>query len=301
VSLSAVELFVQRPGHPLRPATWRWAAANYVRNRPPADPVTYQDEYCRAAGDLQEGLAGASSDELRAALLFKAGAAADAYVFWISASTAEGNPHPDDCRDYPMAGAITAPALAKAELEALILAGKPVEKIARHVGLDPETVRWYERLWFDVRDRLRRPGWVAQAVIGSLHQGSPAALLPALVRAYGYYTKSARLVKAVVAAFDAPAARKAARDPARFFMADAAHASGLKAALAARLLPLDRRTYARVVELHHEALDLEAKAQLTGSSAAESTYLDAVNRLSGALAHGYGEPVDLPPEPPLCS
>jgi hypothetical protein len=76
-------------------------------------------------------------------------------------------------------------------------------------------------------------------------------------------------------------------------------ASGLKAALAARLLPLDRRTYARVVELHHEALDLEAKAQLTGSSAAESTYLDAVNRLSGALAHGYGEPVDLPPEPPL--
>src|SRR5438067_1928326 len=97
-----------------------------------------------------------------------------------------------------------------------------------HSPTRPPAWRWH----LAGRDRLDRPGWVAANVIGSLHHGSVAALLPALVRAYGYYTRSARIVRAAATGFDHAAARRAAREnPDRFFAADAVSAGGLKAAL----------------------------------------------------------------------
>lgn len=291
--ISAFTVTTFRPTHPLRAPAWRWAAAKWVRDGAPANPRTAPDDHVKAAAQFQRVMA-EGNEAQRAREYERSPDLTEAFHYhqWGTLASEEAVAvDGGDARDPYSAtcfGPLTAPAMALAELEALILAGKPAAKIAVHTGLSVGAVGWYERLWFDVRDRLNRAGWVAANVIGSLHQGTVGALLPALVRAYGYYTKKARIVRAVVAAFDAPAARAAAEDPARFFLADAASAGGMKAALAVRLLPLNKRTYARVVELHHQAIEVDAKAKLTDASTDEAKFRQAAELLAGRIDKRYG-------------
>jgi hypothetical protein len=218
---------------------------------------------------------------------------AQAYSFWVAGAVACGvrsdgsSGQPDDDRMY---GPLSENALAVAELEALVLARKKPEHISKHTGLSASAVRWYEALWFDVRDRLCRPGWVSAQVIGSLHQGSVATLLPALVRAYGYYSKSTRTVRQAVTGFDPVAARQAARDnPDRFFAADAIAAGGLKAALAIRLMPLvDRKVYGRVIELHQEALRIQADTAEPTGGADQARWRESFAKLQSKIDLTFG-------------
>lgn len=49
-------------------------------------------------------------------------------------------------------------------IECRVLAAQSPEEIAQAVGCSPETVVWYERLFFDVRDRLEHRDWVTKHV-----------------------------------------------------------------------------------------------------------------------------------------
>lgn len=296
---TAAELMVLRAGSPLRPPGWVWAFARLYRSLPPACRIMPADPYVHKAIDFQHHMLDPSlSVPATAAALLAAGDAGDAYAFWAAAEAAALPPPkapgggPDD-EDRPVPGSsgpCSPMALAKAEVEALILAGKSPATISKVSGLSPEAAVWFEKWFFDVRDRLRRPGWIAANVIGPLHYGTPAMLMPALIRAYGYYTKSARVVRTVTSTFDGPASRIAAKTPATFFKADAESASGIKAALAARLLPLNAKTYARVIELHHEALDVAARTTTDSGAESESKYRDALNELSGRISFDYNQP-----------
>lgn len=264
-----------------------------IRNMPKVRKAP--DEYVQRAIELQAGLEVASSDE-RAQCIAELGEAADAYDFWEAANVAANTAipsAPDGARTW---GTLVGDAMVRVELEALVLANKSPTKIARHVGISEQAVIWYERWWFDVRDRLTNAGWISTQVIGSLHQGTIATLLPATIKAYGYYTRSARIVKAAAGMFDINAARRAGRDPGRFFATDAANAGAIKAALVARMLPIhDPRTYARVIELHHEARDVDAKTKQLGGSEDEALFRDATSRLFGRVERGYGAaPTDAP-------
>jgi hypothetical protein len=55
---------------------------------------------------------------------------------------------------------------ARWELCGRLLAGQTDEEIAAHTGLAPEAVRWFEALFFRVRDRLHARDWVYTQVIG---------------------------------------------------------------------------------------------------------------------------------------
>lgn len=299
MAVSLTGLLNARPGCAQRPPDWRWELAR-ARREYARDPRTLGllavDEYVGLAEELQAAADLSSPDPDRLAFLLTAAEAAEAYAFRVGTLAAESAPG-EDGQFY---GPLTAMAMSRAELEALVLAGKSPKTISKVCGLSEAAAGWYERFWFDVRDRLGRPGWVAANAIGDLHQpGTPAALLPALVRAYGYYTKSARVVRAVVSTFDAPAARRAAKDPGRFFAADAAQSGALKAALATRVWGIHPKSVARIVELHHEALDIEAKFSNLGGSDAEAKYRDAAARVLGTIELAYGaEPDDDAPSLP---
>jgi hypothetical protein len=177
-----------------------------------------------------------------------------------------------------------------AELEAYILAGKSHERIAARTGLSADAVAWYEALWFDVRDRLKYTSWVLANVIGSLHQGTIATLLPALIRSYGYHSRSTRVIAAVASGFDRRTAAIAASDPDKFFAADATFAGALKANLAIRLLPLqDRRTYARAIELHQEATRIAADTAAHAGGDAENKLRAAVQELGQRMKFQYAK------------
>lgn len=278
-----------RESSPQRPPTWRWDLAGTLASAPQAE-LTAQDDWVRTARRIQDENRSGATESAVAAAIASLGPVADAYAFWLNGRTAAaGTPNKPD--DYtPVFGPLTPAALALAELEALVLADKKPASIAKHTGLSVPAVLWYERLWFDVRSRLKQRGWVANAVIGTLHQGNLGTLLPALIRAYGYFTKSARIVSALVSGFDARVARNAAQSPESFFAADAMAAGGMKAALAVRLMPLnDRRTHARVVELHQEATRIAADATALAGNDDENKLRAAVNVLTDRVKFKYGK------------
>jgi hypothetical protein len=284
-----------RPGSPFRPVTWRWQLAQEIRSGPAARRRACPDDQVRTAVEVQEGLEQYDVDE-KLRLLDRHDGLGDAYAFWVSGSTTAADKGPGS-------GPLSSAALAQAELEALVLAGKRPEKIAAHTGMSEAAVGWYEALWFDVRSRRRHPGWVAANVIGSLHHGTAATLIPALVRAMGYYTRSMRVVTAVTCSFDGRAARTSADDPARFFASDAIFAGRLKASLATRLYTLDQKTFGRIIELHHEAVDLETKTRQTTGSEGETKFLDAFKQLQKSLStkgsYGWGDADQATPVPRL--
>lgn len=290
----ALDLLVLRASSGRRPPAWRWRLARLLRDAPASAKAITTDAAVSLAMELQTGIDEAADQLETLQILLRVGDAAEAYEFWLSGKTAEALPPPpsggNEEEEKQSGGPISPAVLARAEIEGLILAGKRPELIAKQMGLSVAAVGWYEQWFFDVRDRLKSPGWISSAVIGNLHRGSPAALYPSLIRAYGYYTRSSKIVRAVTGTFYAAASRRNAKDLDTFFQADARQASGMKAALAARLLPLNSHTYARVIELHHEALDVEAKNnKQLGGTESEEQYKEAVGKLKGNVVWGYGQ------------
>lgn len=303
-------LLALRPDHPFRPPDWRWELARLRREGAvPRYLSAVADPAVNHAETIQNGFdAAASVGDASAALNAVGPDAALAASFWLHTGAPEQPsdpppppPGPPAQGGPPARRAAQPPAhdlsLERPALEAYVLAGKPLEKIGPAFGLTPAAVRWYETFWFDVRTRRRQEMWVASNVIGPLHEGPPAVILPRLVRAYGYYTGSTRLVKALVSSFDRGSAASAARDPANFFGRDARAAINMKAALAARMMPLTDRTYARVLEVHQEVADLELKAREAVGTASENTYKEAAAALFGRVRAEYGKvPTDLSAE-----
>lgn len=69
----------------------------------------------------------------------------------------------------------------RGELEARLLTGDTPEEVAASMGLSPELVRWYEQLFFQVRDRLGNVSWIIHQVLGTAayelsSQSAPEAL-----------------------------------------------------------------------------------------------------------------------------
>lgn len=291
-----LEILNLRPGSPFRPVTWRWQLAQQIRTGPPARKKVYPDPKVRAAADVQESMTLLSVEE-KIRTLDRYPDLGDAYAFWVSGAAAAGG------QDGPASGPLSSAALAKAELEGLILAGKKPDKIAKHTGMSVASIGWYEDLWFDVRSRRRHPGWVAANVIGSLHVGTPSTLIPAMIRAMGFYTGSGRVVTAVASSFDGIGARSAGSDPSRFFAADAIFTGRLKASIATRLYQFDQRTLGRIIELHHEAVDLETKTRQVSGSEHETKFQEAFKQLQKSLktqgSYGWGDAPGALPAPRL--
>lgn len=288
--MAANSLLLLRRTSPLRPVNWRWQLATELRAEHGSDGCAGQDEGVRAAAAIQNATAASSTAAVAARAITRLGPVADAYAFWETGDLAAKSElkKPDDWT--PMYGPLTPQAIAMAEFEGFVLAGKSARTIARRTGLSEASVAWYESLWFDVRDRLKHTSWILANVIGTLHQGTIGTLLPALIRSYGFQSRSARIVSAVAGGFDTQMTRNAAKSPESFFAADAMFAGALKANLAIRLMPLgDRRTYARMVELHQEATRISADVAAGSGSDAENKLRAAVTELGSQIRFKYGK------------
>lgn len=74
------------------------------------------------------------------------------------------------------------------EVEARLLSGTDDEAIAARCDLAPAAVRWYERLFFHVRDRLAAHDWIAARALGpGLWHGFSPYDLGGIWRAFGYH------------------------------------------------------------------------------------------------------------------
>lgn len=60
-------------------------------------------------------------------------------------------------------------------LQARILSGENDEQVARRMSTLPSAVKWYERIFFNVRDRLDASDYITKQVIGKMEERSTSA------------------------------------------------------------------------------------------------------------------------------
>jgi len=59
-------------------------------------------------------------------------------------------------------------------IEAMILAGLSDKEVAARCSIKPETIRWFEAIFFCVRDRLQAPDWIRWVIgISSMNRFDP--------------------------------------------------------------------------------------------------------------------------------
>ena len=128
------------PASPFCPPDWRWRLAAALRSGLLPRRRRLRDPRVAAAARLQAGLA-------------RPGRAEDRAVLAASRLRSEGD------------------ARRRLELEARVLAGQPAGAIAARLGLPADVVEAFEKLFFDVRDRLDAPDYIAAVAIGpALHR-----------------------------------------------------------------------------------------------------------------------------------
>jgi hypothetical protein len=144
-------------------------------------------------------------------------------------------------------------------LEARLLTGEPVERISARTCISTETIRWYEKCFFNVADRLEAPDWVCNNVIGAaIQRGLSDRDYDVLWKIFGY-SGGPLVLDAAITTIGNPVAD-------RWFHADAMSTLARKAAISARTMPV-AFNHAALMEAHARFREI-AKAEGAGASQA---------------------------------
>lgn len=144
-----------RPNAIARPPDWRWEKARLAAENPQAAALLRRedDEFVRKARLFMAANDRAGEDEVERLLL--------------------QNRWPNLLNAYKLRYAPQL-RLQRYELEARLLAGEELARIETRVHVPPDVTTWYEAVFFNVLDRLDRPGYVVHTIIGEAAQ-SPSA------------------------------------------------------------------------------------------------------------------------------
>jgi len=131
---------------PFRPPWWRWGRAEHLIAHGWRRNQKVDDEWVAAARAVRQG---------RAVRHPRSAAIRTAHLIWAK----------NDCKRW--------------ELEALLLAGEPLDVIADRVQVEAPVVEAYEKVFFAVLDALQATDWIHHQVIGYSVWTGFTKLLPA--------------------------------------------------------------------------------------------------------------------------
>ena len=172
-------------------------------------------------------------------------------------------------------------------VEAWLLAGEPIEAIARRCGVPVEAVAVYEALFFNVADRLTSTSYVLFCAIGpASYRGFDGDDTGAVLKWFGYMG-GPRVLDFLLESPDAPGGPVPTEGHA-IPPDEAARSARLRRmALASRSIPINQSTAMRLIRL--DALQQElGGAPSRSSSDALSASLDA---MLGDLTRSQGDEV----------
>ncbi|MEM4406681.1 MAG: hypothetical protein QXS68_06515 [Candidatus Methanomethylicaceae archaeon] len=155
--------------------------------------------------------------------------------------------------------------LLKWELQARLLSRDSCASIARRMSLTPEVIDTYEKLFFNVLDRLDQPSYIVQQVFGeSLHAGLRERDFDLLWKLYGYIG-GPWVLDAVVHKhlwIEVPQQASQVED---FLAKDVKNNVLLKTALATRTLGVHPETQQAVLAAYQKFMELQVKAESLGT------------------------------------
>ena len=151
--------------------------------------------------------------------------------------------------------------MAKAVIEARILADETADEIAKKFGMPRRTIEVYEKLFFDVRVKLMHSGYVFCTVLGREHcDWSCTPRFETVVKAIAY-SRGSWLLDAVLDYVTTSVRPEAGEEVGRIVRGSTIRAVELKAMLALRMMPINDQTRLGILKAGARVIEVEAKAK----------------------------------------
>jgi hypothetical protein len=183
------------------------------------------------------------------------------------------------------------PALLRKEIEARFLSKEPIESIARKTGYTAEQLQMYERLFYNVTDRLHNRSYITQHAIGeNCHVGINQRDYEVLWKHTGFNLGPAALDTVIYKSFDAaPPSRM--EEVAVLASHLARQHLAVKSLFSALNVPVNSFTALPIIEAHQRD---RALARETGEALKPVDYHDAaVQETLASIPWAIGDSINL--------
>lgn len=146
------------------------------------------------------------------------------------------------------------------EIEARLLSGESFKDIADRCGLPEVTIEFYEKLFFNVTDRLKNKMYVFHIAIGDqLHRGMTDRDYGILWKIYGY-VRGPEMLDFLIGTFSDWSRPVGLMQAEQQLTEDHKSTMRRKAALASRMTGINQHTADRLIELHTKIMEVENSA-----------------------------------------
>lgn len=254
------------PSYPMRPVDWRWERARIIREtQKKISRKSKEDDFTVLALRFQKKLFKCKNDYDRFDLIDK---------------------HPDIYFAYAIHNEDDKKITIRSEIEARILANETSEKIADRCGCSIETIDLYEKLFFNVREKLKNTTYILHQVMGpAIHKGMYERDHDLLWKLYGYFCGSA-VLDALTTTFTNPVKPETPEQVDALFVDDTRAVMRRKAAIAARTVSVNDQTQLRILEIYAQFLEIEKEAE--GGASGESLIMNNIETMMLALPWATG-------------
>jgi hypothetical protein len=255
--------------NPFRPPNWRWERARLIREGAFRGlSRKKEDEWTLTALKFQQSLNKCRNASDRHLLMEKN---PGIYFAWMAHT-----PLNEEGVGTPLRYAI----------EARLLAGETVDKVAINLGCGPSTIHWYERLFFNVIEKLQHSDYIMTCVISpSLHTGLAPQEYDVLWKVFAYLYGPI-VLDALLQGVSAKHRAETAEEADIKISGDIQASIRKKAAIAARTYTLNNFTQEGLMNIYARFLELEKAAD---SGTAKDTFLSTVNVVLSSLPFADGE------------
>ncbi len=255
------------PDHPLRPTDWRWERARVIRESGNKfKSKRKEDNWVRAAYKFQKDLEACRSDYDKYELM-------ERYPDIYFAYAIRGN---DDKKTLTV----------RSEIEARLLANESNETLADRCGCTAGTVECFEKLFFNVREKLKNTTYILHQALGpAIYKGLHEREHDLLWKLYGYFCGS-YVIDALTTTFTKSDKPDSKEQVDALFIDDTKQVMRRKAAIAARTVGVNEFTQLRLLEIYAQFLEIEKDAD--GSGSGESLILDNIKSMMGGLPWATG-------------
>ncbi len=226
------------PDNPFRTPSWRWECARFRAENGWTVPPRTEGRWIRRAFRFHQVLLKYDREEAFDRLLKWRPELVFAYELWANTQS-----------------------MARDIVEACILSGQTTDQIARKLCFHWEGIDAYAELFYDVRHKLRHRGYVNAVLIGPEHSGPLARVtFPTVLKSFAYHM-GPHALDALLGVYNSNVAPLAAEGiPA--VLPQMAHLElTVKAAVAAKLIPVNEQTAPLLWQLFVRIVNLEARVK----------------------------------------
>ncbi len=156
-------------------------------------------------------------------------------------------------------------------VEARLLAAQSPEEIAELGNITPDTVRLYEKIFFNVSDKLNRPDYITHNVFTeAAHRGVESRAYDLLWKMFGYWA-GPNVLNFLIFKFTKQQKPDSSPGSVLAYLSDDVRSQQvLKTALAMRTMPVNWQTQIEIVNLYYRMLEMERESEGGGTAAQES-------------------------------